>query len=114
MDQGVSRQCSQSFCVQQKIHYPQKGFWVASLVLNSFDIELGIGSIKHILDNISWFMKISRSTVNLDNLHRRSILRLSFRAGRMSSLNQGAAGRIVSHLVFNSASFSTRSQRTSL
>ena len=114
MDQGVSRQCSLSFCVIQKFHCPEKGFCVASLVHNSFDIELGLSSIKHILDNISWFMKISRSTINLGNLHRRSILRLSFRAGRMSSLNQGAAGRIVSHLVFNSTRFSTRSQRTSL
>ena len=50
-------------------------------------------------------MKISRSTVNLDNLHRRSILCLSSLADRMSSVNQGAAGRIVSHLVFNGACF---------
>ncbi|KAK2177618.1 hypothetical protein NP493_589g01018 [Ridgeia piscesae] len=50
---------------------------------------------------ISHLQPISRSTVNLDNLHRRSILRLSFLADRMSSLTQGAAGRIASHLVFN-------------
>jgi len=55
MDQGVSKQCSQSICVQQKIHCLENGFWVASLVLISFDIELGRSSIKNILDNISLF-----------------------------------------------------------
>ena len=46
-------QCWQTFCLQQRTHGPEKGFWVASLVLNSVSIELGFGSIEHLLNNVS-------------------------------------------------------------
>ena len=91
--------------MHQRTHYPEKGFWVASLVLNSVGIELGLGSIEHLLNNASLVYEDFPATVNLDNPHRRSIFRLSFLADIISSLTQGAAGRIVSHLGFNDACF---------
>ena len=47
------RQCWQSVCVQQRTHCPENGIWVPSLVINSVGIELGLGSIEHLLNNVS-------------------------------------------------------------
>ena len=44
----------QSFCVQQITHSQEKGFWVPRLVIDSVGVELGPGSIEHLLNNISW------------------------------------------------------------